>query len=51
MCRVELETFALAAQGKADWPVSPEDGINGAAALEAMLTSSRDGGREIALEA
>lgn len=47
MCRKELETFALAAQGKAEWPVPPADGINGVAALEAMLNSSRADGKTV----
>lgn len=49
MCRRQLELFAAAAQGKADWPVPPADGINGVAALEAMLESSRSGGRHVAV--
>ncbi|MEX2455556.1 MAG: Gfo/Idh/MocA family oxidoreductase [Rhodospirillaceae bacterium] len=51
MCRKELELFAAAAQGKADWPVPPADGLNGVAALEAMLKSYRDGGTRILLQA
>ena len=47
MCRVQLETFAAAAQGKAKWPVPPDDAINGVAALEAMLKSSRSDGKRI----
>jgi predicted dehydrogenase len=47
MCREQLERFAAAAQGKADWPVPPEDGINGVAALEAMLTSTRSEGAKV----
>jgi predicted dehydrogenase len=47
MCRKQLELFAASAQGKADWPIPPADAINGVAALEAMLISSRDGGAEV----
>ena len=47
MCREQLELFAAAAQGQADWPVTPADGINGVAALEAMLTSTRSDGAQI----
>lgn len=47
MCRVQLETFATAAQGGAAWPVPPEDAINGVGALEAMLKSVRDGGSRV----
>ena len=47
MCRVELETFAAAVQGKADWPVPPEDGLNGVKALVAMLDSSRADGERM----
>ena len=47
MCRVELETFAAAARGDATWPVPPEDAVNGVAALEAMLKSSRTDGARI----
>lgn len=47
MCRKQLELFAAAAQGKAEWPVPPADAINGVAALEAMLVSSRDGGSTV----
>lgn len=51
MCRKQLELFAAAAQGKADWPVPPADGINGVAALEAMLESSRAGGERVPVSA
>ncbi|MGB0629202.1 MAG: Gfo/Idh/MocA family protein [Alphaproteobacteria bacterium] len=48
MCRVELETFAAAVQGKVDWPVPPADAINGVKALVAMLDSYRaDGDRMV----
>lgn len=47
MCRVQLETFAAAAQGKTAWPVPPEDAINGVGALEAMLKSVKTGGSRI----
>lgn len=49
MCRRQLELFAAAAQGEADWPVPPADAINGVAALEAMLESSQSGGRHVAI--
>ena len=49
MCRTQLERFADAAAGKADWPVPPADGINGVAALEAMLKSYRAGGQRMQL--
>lgn len=49
MCHSQLERFAAAAQGGADWPVPPADAINGVAALEAMLKSSRTGGQRIAI--
>lgn len=49
MCRKQLELFAAAAEGKAAWPVPPADAINGVAALEAMLISSRDGGAEVSV--
>ena len=47
MCRVELETFAAAARGNADWPVPPTDAINGVTALVAMLDSYRAGGEKM----
>jgi hypothetical protein len=47
MCRVELETFAAAARGNADWPVPPTDAINGVTALMAMLDSYRAGGEKM----
>lgn len=47
MCRAQLERFAAAVQGKTDWPVPPQDGINGVAALEAMLTSTRSDGAKV----
>lgn len=47
MCRVQLESFAAAAQGKAAWPVPPEDAINGVGALEAMLKSAETDGSRI----
>lgn len=49
MCRAQLETFAAAARGETDWPVPPADGINGVAALEAMLRSSQSDGKKITL--
>ena len=49
MCRRELELFAAAAAGKADWPVPPADAINGVSALEAMLVSSRENGKSVAV--
>lgn len=49
MCREQLELFAAAALGKVDWPVPPAAAINGVAALEAMLTSSRKDGQRITL--
>lgn len=49
MCRAQLELFASAARGEADWPVSPADGVNGVAALEAMLRSSQADGAKITL--
>lgn len=49
MCHRQLEQFAAAAQGKADWPVPPADAINGVAALEAMLKSSQTDGAHISL--
>jgi predicted dehydrogenase len=45
MCRQQLERFAAAVQGTADWPVPPQDAINGVGALEAMLKSSRNDGQ------
>ncbi len=47
MCRQQLELFADAAEGRAAWPVTPADGINGVAALEAMLKSYRADGETI----
>lgn len=49
MCRIQLETFAAAARGEAAWPVPPEDAINGVAALEAMLKSTRADGARISV--
>ena len=51
MCRRQLELFAAAAQGKADWPVPRADGTNGAAALDAMLAPSRAGGEKVSVGA
>ena len=51
MCKAQLELFAAAAQGKTDWPVPPADGINGVAALEAMLKSVQSAGNRIEIPA
>ena len=47
MLRVQLETFAAAAQGQTDWPVPPADGLNGVKALVAMLDSFRADGERM----
>ena len=49
MCHDQLERFAAAVQGKANWPVPPQDAVNGVAALEAMLKSSRADGQRISV--
>ena len=41
--KCELETFAAAAAGEAAFPVSPDDAVAGAAALEAMGKSAASG--------
>ncbi len=41
--RRELETFAAAATGQAEFPVTPDDAVNGVAALEAMGASAKSG--------
>ncbi len=41
--KCELETFAAAAAGEAVFPVSPDDAVAGAAALEAMAESGASG--------
>lgn len=41
--KCELETFAAAAAGDAVFPVSPDDAVAGAAALEAMAKSGASG--------
>ncbi len=41
--KCELETFAAAAAGEAVFPVSPDDAVAGAAALEAMGKSAASG--------
>lgn len=47
MLRAQLEAFAAAAQGQADWPVPPADGLNGVKALVAMLDSFRADGERM----
>ena len=44
MLRAQLEAFAAAAQGKADWPVPPADGLNVVKSLVAILDSFRANG-------
>ncbi len=41
--RRELECFAAAAEGKAEFPVTPDDAVNGVAAMEAMAASAKSG--------
>ncbi|MDX5360025.1 MAG: Gfo/Idh/MocA family oxidoreductase [Alphaproteobacteria bacterium] len=42
--RAELEAFAAAIRGRADYPVTPEEAVEGVAALEAIVASAADGG-------
>ncbi|MCH8181960.1 MAG: Gfo/Idh/MocA family oxidoreductase [Proteobacteria bacterium] len=48
--RAELEAFAAAAAGQAPYPLSLEDAVHGIAILEAVITSSKQAGKEILLD-
>ena len=42
--KCQLESFAAAARGEAEFPVSPQNAIDGVAAVEAMARSAESGG-------
>ncbi len=42
--KAELETFAAAARGETEFPLSPDQAIASVAAVEAMARSARSGG-------
>ena len=46
--RAELEAFAAAVAGGADYPVPLDEVVNGVAALEAVVQSAAAGGAEVA---